>query len=184
MVCGEIEQRCKCNALSQDLHQDDNELTSIPILCLHFPQQMPTNFKISPLPNEINSWLIYGRNTWCQISRMGQMGRVLSINWMPRHLHGQPQQARANPLARSICHGCQEQKIFRLTFQHIGWRHRQRYHLKCGADLLVIGKTEFHKRADNKISILLSRQFWAFRNEDLILMRSNKRPFHLQSLMS
>jgi hypothetical protein len=51
------------DALSRDLHQDDNELTSIPILCLHFPQQMPTNFKISPLPNEINSWLIYGRNT-------------------------------------------------------------------------------------------------------------------------
>jgi len=40
------------DALSQDWHQDDNELTSI--LCIHFPQQMPTHFKISPLPNEIN----------------------------------------------------------------------------------------------------------------------------------
>ena len=44
------------DALSRDWHQDDEELTSI--LRIHFPQQMPTHFKISPLPNEINSWLI------------------------------------------------------------------------------------------------------------------------------
>ena len=41
---------------SWDWHQDDNELTSI--LRIHFPQQMPTHFEISPLPNEINYWLI------------------------------------------------------------------------------------------------------------------------------
>ena len=40
------------DTLSWDWHQDDNELTSI--LRIHFPQQMPTHFKISPLPNEIN----------------------------------------------------------------------------------------------------------------------------------
>ena len=44
------------DALSQNWHQEDKELTSI--LRLHFPQQMPTHFKISLLPNEINSWLI------------------------------------------------------------------------------------------------------------------------------
>jgi len=44
------------DALSWDWHQDDNELTSI--LHIHFPQQMPTHFEISPLPNEIKSWLI------------------------------------------------------------------------------------------------------------------------------
>ncbi len=44
------------DALSWDWHQDDKELTKI--LRLHFPQQMPMHFKISPLPNEINSWLI------------------------------------------------------------------------------------------------------------------------------
>ena len=54
MVCGEIEN--VTDALSQDWHQGDKELTSI--LRLHFPQQMPKHFKISPMPNEINSWLI------------------------------------------------------------------------------------------------------------------------------
>ncbi len=44
------------DALSWDWHQDNNELTSI--LRIHFPQQMPTHFEISPLPNEINFWLI------------------------------------------------------------------------------------------------------------------------------
>jgi hypothetical protein len=44
------------DALSWDWHQDNKELTKI--LCLHFSQQMPVHFKISPLPNKINSWLI------------------------------------------------------------------------------------------------------------------------------
>jgi hypothetical protein len=44
------------DALSWYWHRDDNKLTSI--LCLHFPQQMPTHFEISPLPREISSWLI------------------------------------------------------------------------------------------------------------------------------
>ena len=44
------------DALSRNCHQEDKELTSI--LRLHFPQQMPMHFKISLLPNEINSWLI------------------------------------------------------------------------------------------------------------------------------
>jgi hypothetical protein len=43
-------------ALSQDWHQDSKELTSI--LRIHFPQQMPILFKITPLPNKINTWLI------------------------------------------------------------------------------------------------------------------------------
>ena len=45
MVCGEIKN--VTDALSQDWHQGDKELTSR--LRLHFPQQMP---------NKINSWLI------------------------------------------------------------------------------------------------------------------------------
>jgi hypothetical protein len=44
------------DALSWDWHRDNNKLTSI--LCLHFPQQMPTHFEISPLPSEVSSWLI------------------------------------------------------------------------------------------------------------------------------
>jgi len=44
------------DALSWDWHQDDAELTSI--LRFYFPQQMPQNFQISPLPSEISSWLI------------------------------------------------------------------------------------------------------------------------------
>jgi hypothetical protein len=44
------------NTLPRDWHQGNKELTSI--LHLHFPQQRPKHFKISPLPNEINSWLI------------------------------------------------------------------------------------------------------------------------------
>jgi hypothetical protein len=44
------------DALSREWHHDNNKLTSI--LCLHFPQQMPMHFKISPLPSEISSWLI------------------------------------------------------------------------------------------------------------------------------
>ncbi len=41
------------DALSRDWHRDDNELISI--LCLCFPQQMPTHFEISPLPSKISS---------------------------------------------------------------------------------------------------------------------------------
>jgi hypothetical protein len=44
------------DALSWDWHRDDNKLTSI--FCLHFPQQVPTHFEISPLPSKTSSWLI------------------------------------------------------------------------------------------------------------------------------
>ncbi len=44
------------DALSWDWHHVDSKLTAI--LCLHFPQQMPTHFEISPLPSKISSWLI------------------------------------------------------------------------------------------------------------------------------
>jgi hypothetical protein len=44
------------DALSRHWNRDDNKLTSI--LCLHFPQQMPTHFETSPLPSKISSWLI------------------------------------------------------------------------------------------------------------------------------
>ena len=43
-------------ALSREWHCNKEELTFI--LCSHFPEQMPENFSISQLPNEINSWLI------------------------------------------------------------------------------------------------------------------------------
>jgi hypothetical protein len=44
------------DALFWDWHRDNNKLTSI--LCLHFPEQIPTHFEISPLPCKISSWLI------------------------------------------------------------------------------------------------------------------------------
>jgi hypothetical protein len=44
------------DVLSHDWHQTDNELTSI--LHFHFPLQLPDQFKIALLPNEISSWLI------------------------------------------------------------------------------------------------------------------------------
>jgi hypothetical protein len=44
------------DALLWDWHCDNNEFTSI--LCLHFTQQMPMHFEISPLPSKISSWLI------------------------------------------------------------------------------------------------------------------------------
>jgi hypothetical protein len=44
------------DALSRDWHLGDNELTSL--LRSHFSEQMPENFRILPLPNEISSWLI------------------------------------------------------------------------------------------------------------------------------
>jgi hypothetical protein len=44
------------DALSWDWHRNNNKLTSI--LCLHFPQQIPMHFKISPLLSKISSWLI------------------------------------------------------------------------------------------------------------------------------
>ncbi len=43
------------DALSRDWHLGDDELTSL--LHSHFPEQMPENFRISPLPSEISSWL-------------------------------------------------------------------------------------------------------------------------------
>jgi hypothetical protein len=43
------------DALSQDWHRDDKELTSI--LRHHFPLQMPKHFVISQIPSKINSWL-------------------------------------------------------------------------------------------------------------------------------
>ncbi len=44
------------DALSWDWHLSADELTFL--LHHHFPQQTPTHFAISPLPKEINSWLI------------------------------------------------------------------------------------------------------------------------------
>jgi hypothetical protein len=43
------------DALSRDWHLGDEELTSL--LRFHFPEQMPENFRISPLPKEISSWM-------------------------------------------------------------------------------------------------------------------------------
>ncbi len=43
------------DALSQDWHCNDKELTSI--LCHHFPLQMPKHFVISQIPSKIDSWL-------------------------------------------------------------------------------------------------------------------------------
>jgi hypothetical protein len=48
------------DALSWDWHHDNKELTKE--FRLHFPQQIWTYFKISPLPNKINSWLILCSN--------------------------------------------------------------------------------------------------------------------------
>eukprot|EP00956_Cyclotella_meneghiniana_P021553 scaffold39375_cov58-Cyclotella_meneghiniana.AAC.1 len=43
------------DALSRDDDRSDEELTSL--LYSHVPSQMPSHFKIVPLPNEILSWL-------------------------------------------------------------------------------------------------------------------------------
>ena len=43
------------DSLSRDDDRTDEELTHL--LYLHFPEQMPKHFRISPLPNEIVSWL-------------------------------------------------------------------------------------------------------------------------------
>jgi hypothetical protein len=43
------------DALSRDWHLGDDELTSL--LRFHFPEQMPENFQIAPLPKEISSWM-------------------------------------------------------------------------------------------------------------------------------
>jgi hypothetical protein len=99
------------DALYWDWHPDGKELTST--LCLNFPQQMLAQFKISLLPSKINSWLI-------SLLCLGQMGVLLPLSWMSKHLHGQPQQARENPLSWSICRGCQEWEILRFAIQHTG----------------------------------------------------------------
>ena len=90
---------------------------------------------------------------------MGQMGRVLSLNLMSRHLHGQPQQARTNPLAWSFCHGCPRfntlaEGTVRGTISNVVQTFQS------------LGRQNPTKDTDNKLSILLSRQFRAFRNDD------------------
>ncbi len=80
----------------------------------------------------------YRMNTWWQGSSLALMGRALPLSQMQQFLHGQPQQARANPLAWCIAIGCKKWEILQFMLQHIGWRHSLRYHLKCGAGLPVI----------------------------------------------
>jgi hypothetical protein len=43
------------SALARDWYRNQDELTFI--LRSHFPEQMPENFRVSPLPSKINSWL-------------------------------------------------------------------------------------------------------------------------------
>ncbi len=43
------------DALSRDMDRTDDELNQM--LCLHVPSQVPTSFKIVPLPNRIVSWM-------------------------------------------------------------------------------------------------------------------------------
>ena len=43
------------DALSRDFHLNDKQLTNL--LLLAVPTQMPSNFRISPLPEEIASWM-------------------------------------------------------------------------------------------------------------------------------
>jgi hypothetical protein len=43
------------DVLLRDWHRNEEELTFI--LRSHFPKQMAENFRTSPLPSKINSWL-------------------------------------------------------------------------------------------------------------------------------
>ena len=142
------------NTLSWDWHQDNDELISI--LLIHFPQQMPTHFKISPLPNEINSWMI-------------SLLQCLPVNEQLREEHmttnlalGPDGKSTASQLdAETFSWTASASKSKSSCSEHLPWlsgaedspthisthwlKAQSGYHFKYGADLSVDGKTESHK---------------------------------------
>jgi hypothetical protein len=92
------------DALSWDWHLSANELTFL--LHCHFPQQTPTHFEISPLPKEISYWLILLLQQLPVNSILAALERILPLCWLHQLLPQQSLQARTNPHAWSICHGC------------------------------------------------------------------------------
>ncbi len=161
------------NTLSWDWHSNKKELTSI--LCLHFPQQMPMHFKISPLPSKISSWLIL-------------LLQRLPANKQLREEHTTTNLALERWEEYCLSVGCrdifmdslskQEQILMLGAFAmavRSGWFSDKKIGTLVertvrGTISNVVqtfwssGQQNPTKDADNELSILLSWQFRAFRN--------------------
>ena len=93
------------------------------------------------------------------------MGRVLSLNRMSRHLHGQAQQERILLLG-AFAIAVRSRRLFDSRFNTLAEGAVR------GTTSIVVqtfrssGRQNPTKDADNELSIILSRQFRAFRNED------------------
>ncbi len=163
------------DALSRDWHHDDNELTSI--LCLHFPQQMPMHFKISPLPSKISSWLIsllqrLPANKQLQEEHMttnlalGADGRNIASQ-----LDVETSSWTASPSKSKF--SCSEHLPWLSEADNSQTKNGTLVEGTVRGTISIVAQT-FRSSgqqnptndADNKLSILLSQQFRAFRNDD------------------
>ncbi len=178
------------DALSQDWHRNDGELASIP--CFHSPKQMPKYFKISPLPNEISSWLtsllqqLPVREQLRELHMttkldLGEMGNILPVHWMQQLLHGWTQIRVENSHAQGFCHGCQIWTILRETLWDTGWGNSQGYHLTCGTGLPGWRAD----RTQQRIEFMNIASFYQDSSEPFkmkIPSKPSKKPYHFQSL--
>jgi hypothetical protein len=83
------------DSLSRDWHRNKDKLTFI--ICSHFSDQMTENFRVSPLPSMINSWLTsvlwqlpVSKQLWEQHIMTGLklevVAAILQVRWMQQPL--------------------------------------------------------------------------------------------------
>ena len=180
------------NALSRDWHQDNKELTSL--LCIHFPQQMPMHFNISLLPNKINSWLIL------LLQRSPVNKQLQEEHMMTNLMLGPDGKSIVSQLnAETYSWTASTNKSESSCLEHLPWlsgaedslTHISTHWLKAQSEVPFQMWWRPSGRRDGRISQKTqTTSFTSFyqgsfgHSEMTTLRKSNKRPFHLQSLMS
>jgi hypothetical protein len=173
------------DALSRDWHLGNDKLTSL--LRSHFPEQMPESFRISPPPKEISSWLtsllqqlpvseqLRERHTTTGLA-LGDDGKngaslldattsiLISSARSSKIIYSVPLQwPSEKDGSRSIA--TLVEGTVRGAISHVVQAFRES------------GRQNPTKDADNMLSVLLSRQSRAYRNDDPKAVQQKALPF-------
>ena len=180
------------DTLPRDWHQGNKELTSI--FRLHFPQQRPKHFKISLLPNEINSWLIL------LLERLPMNKRLREEHTMTNLEHGPDgkgtvSQSDVETSSRTASASKNKSSCLELLPWLSGagnsQTHVSTHWLKAQSEvpsqMWCRPSSHWEDRIPQRTQITSLASFYqgsSEHSEMTTLRRSNKRPFLLQSSMS
>ncbi len=175
------------DALLLDWHRRDNKLTFI--LRSHFPKQMPEHFKISPLPSKISLWLtsilqglpvnaLLQENHKTTGLKLGGLGRntvnlldVTTFTWT-----NSPDKKEFS--CWELLPWLSEKEDFlQERHEHLAGGTVQGTISHVVQAFRAKGRPNPTKDANSKLSILLSRQFRAYRNVNPKQVQKKALPF-------